>query len=655
MCGIAGIVNKNAALSPEGLLTCATAMASLMQHRGPDDAGVWVDPDGRAALSHRRLSIIDTSSAGHQPMLSPDGHHVLTYNGELYNFVELKAELESGGEHFKGRSDTEVLLRLLTKFGKDALPRLDSMFAFGFYDVRRRELLLARDIFGEKPLYYIDAPGYFAFASELHALTRLPGFDASIDQDAVATYLSLQYVASPDTIYRSCRKLPPAHWLRLDATGRVTMEPYFAFKAAADQTSRRSLDDLADELEEILARTVKRRLISDVPLGAFLSGGVDSATIAAIAVKKLGANLKTYSVGFEGHAESEHEEARAVAHHLGADHHEKILTPDALSLGQHIGKVLDEPNGDTSCLPTYLVSEFARQSVTVALSGDGGDELFGGYGRYFVTVDESRNRLNGACALRRWRAGDMYLSNRVLTFPDEELLRLFDPLPTRTHRFLQDHRASITTDKRPLINVLREFDAATYMPGAVLAKVDRMSMQHSLEVRAPLLGIEVAKFAMRLPADACYADGQGKLVLKRVASRYLPQEWMSRPKRGFGLPMTLWSNEVLLPSLRTLLLQEDSALARWVEPARLRAYVDGLARDFQPYRAWSLFILEVWLREHPATAAPRLANFAQESAAARMQAHGRRLRQAAGKLKAVARSAYRAGERAFRSRLGRAF
>jgi asparagine synthase (glutamine-hydrolysing) len=248
----------------------------------------------------------------------------------------------------------------------------------------------------------------------------------------------------------------------------------------------------------------------------------------------------------------------------------------------------------------------------------------------------------------------MYLSNRLLTFPDEELLQLFDPLPAHTHRFLQQHRSAITADKRPLINVLREFDAATYMPGAVLAKVDRMSMQHSLEVRAPLLGIDVAKFAMRLAADACYARGQGKLVLKRLASRYLPPEWMSRPKRGFGLPMTLWSNEVLLPSLRTLLLHEDSALSRWVEPARLRAYVDGLSHDFQPYRAWSLFILEVWLRSHPATAAPRLANSAGESAAARMRAHGRRLRQAAGKIKAVARGAYRAGERALRNRLGSA-
>ena len=653
MCGIAGIVNKNASLSPERLLTCATAMASLMQHRGPDDAGVWVDPDGRAALAHRRLSIIDTSSAGHQPMLSPDEHHVLTYNGELYNFLELKAELESRGEHFTGRSDTEVLLRLLIEFGKDALPRLDSMFAFGFYDVRRQELLLARDIFGEKPLYYIDAPGYFAFASELHALTRLPSFDASIEHDAVATYLSLQYVACPDTIYRSCRKLPPAHWLRLDATGRVTIEPYFAFKAASDQTSTRSLDELADELEELLVRTVKRRLISDVPLGAFLSGGVDSTTIAAIAAKKLGVNLKTYSVGFEEHAESEHEEARAVAHHLGTDHHEKILTPDALSLGQHIGKVLDEPNGDTSCLPTYLVSEFARESVTVALSGDGGDELFGGYGRYFVTVDESRSRMNGARAFGRWRAGDVYLSNRVLVFPDQELLQLFDPLPAHTRRFLQEHRAAITADKRPLINVLREFDAATYMPGAVLAKVDRMSMQHSLEVRAPLLGIEIAKFAMRLAADTCYARGQGKLVLKRVASRYLPQEWMSRPKRGFGLPMTLWSNEVLLPSLRSLLLHEDSALSRWVDPARLRAYVEGLARHFHPYQAWSLFILEVWLRSHPATAAPRATSLARESGSAGTEPQSnrpvRQLQLVTKRMKTIAKDVYRAGRHVLHS------
>jgi len=646
MCGIAGIVSKNGALSPPDLLASATAMANVMRHRGPNDSGAWLDPGGRAALSHRRLSIIDISSAGHQPMLSPDALQVLTYNGELYNFLELKAELESGGEHFETRSDTEVLLRLLRKFGQDALPRLDAMFAFGFYDTRRRELLLARDIFGEKPLYYVDTPSHFAFASELQALTLLSGFEASIDHDAIATYLSLQYVGCPDTIYRSCRKLPPGHWLRLDATERVTIEPYFTFKTAADQTSARSLDELADELEELLVRTVKRRLISDVPLGAFLSGGVDSTTIAAIAVKKLGVNLKTYSVGFQGHADSEHEEARAVACHLGTAHHEKILTPDALSLGQHIGKVLDEPNGDTSCLPTYLVSEFARESVTVALSGDGGDELFGGYGRYFVTVDESRNPLN-----RRWRAGDVYLSNRILVFPDEELLQLFDPLPTRTRQFLEQHRAAITSDCRPLINVLREFDAATYMPGAVLAKVDRMSMLHSLEVRAPLLGIDIAKFAMRLAADDCYARGQGKLVLKRVASRYLPQEWMSRPKRGFGLPMTLWSSEVLLPSLRAMLLHEDGALRRWVEPARLRAYVDGLSRDFQPYRAWSLFILETWLRSHPAAVVPRPTNSAAESAFARVESHGRRLRKTAGKIKAVARRAYLAGRRVLRSRL----
>jgi len=653
MCGIAGLVNKNAALAPRDLEACATAMAGVMQHRGPDDSGVWLAPDGRAALSHRRLSIIDTSSAGHQPMLSSDTQQALTYNGELYNFLELKAELELAGERFATRSDTEVLLRLLARSGEKALPQLDAMFAFGFYDTRRRELLLARDIFGEKPLYYIDTPHYFAFASELHALTKLPGFDASIEQDAIATYLSLQYVACPETIYRSCRKLPPGHWLRLDAAGSITVEPYFSFKTTADLTSTRSLDDLADELEELLVRSVRRRLISDVPVGAFLSGGVDSTTIAAIAVRKLGINLKTYSIGFEGHAESEHEEARAVAHHLGTDHHEKILTPDALSLGRHIGQVLDEPNGDTSCLPTYLVSEFARESVTVALSGDGGDELFGGYGRYFVTVDEWRNKLNGALSLVRWRAGDTYLSNRILVFPDQELLQLFDPLPIRTRQYLEQNRAAITADQRPLLNVLREFDAATYMPGAVLAKVDRMSMQHSLEVRAPLLGTDIAKFAMRLAADDCYGHGQGKLVLKRVASRYLPQEWMSRPKRGFGLPMTLWSSEVLLPSLRALLLHEDGALRRWIEPARLRNYVDGLARDFQPYRAWSLFILETWLRSHAAIVAPRLAASAAESTAAMTtlsEACSRQLQQGTTRLKSALKGMYRAGRRMLRGR-----
>ena len=388
MCGIAGIVDKRGKLGPARLAQLATEAADRMRHRGPDDSGTWLSPDGRCAVSHRRLSIIDVSSAGHQPMASKTGRSVITFNGEIYNFLELKHELEAQGAMFRSSSDTEVLLEMLERAGQKALPRLDAMFALGYYDISCQELLLARDIFGEKPLYYVDHENYFAFASELHALANLPGFDARIDRSSIASYLCFQYVPTPQTIYRSARKLPPASYLTVGPSGAVTIRPYYSFATSAAEHSARSLDDLADELEAILLTSLRRRLISDVPLGAFLSGGVDSSTVAALVTKKLGMLLQTFSIGFANHPDSEHLEAAEIARMLGTDHRDRVLSADAIELGHHIGTVLDEPNADSSCLPTFLLSGFAREHVTVALSGDGGDEMFGGYGRYFATVDE---------------------------------------------------------------------------------------------------------------------------------------------------------------------------------------------------------------------------------------------------------------------------
>jgi asparagine synthase (glutamine-hydrolysing) len=599
VCGIAGIVNKGR-MAPEQLESLARAMALTMAHRGPDDAGVWVAPDAHVALAHRRLSIIDVSEAGHQPMFSADGRAVITFNGELYNFRELRADMERRGVEFRTHSDTEVLLAALQRFGADALPRLDAMFAFGYYDLHSRELLLARDIFGEKPLYYLETAECLAFASELHALTKLPSFDATISTDAIASYLCFQYVPAPQAIYQSVRKLEPGHWLRVGAEGTLTSGRYFSFVTSSAQTSGRNLDDLADELEAILETSLRRRLISDVPLGAFLSGGVDSTAVAAIARRKLGAELKTFSIGFEGHKDSEHLEAAEIAAHLGTVHKDQVLTANAVELGKHVGSVLDEPNGDTSCLPTFLLSQFARREVTVALSGDGGDELFGGYGRYFNTVDEWTRKKARDPQLAWWQAGAVYVSQRILVFPDDELERVFSVIPGSLRASLLELRNGIDRDSRPLLNVLRELDARHYMPGAVLAKVDRMSMQHSLEVRAPLLGIDVARFAMTLASDDCYRAGQGKRVLKRVASRYVPAEWMARPKRGFGLPMDMWGARQLLPALDALIRTPDCRLAEWIPHANLVRYLDHLRSEFHPYRAWALFVLEHWLRTHPA-------------------------------------------------------
>jgi asparagine synthase (glutamine-hydrolysing) len=600
MCGIAGIVNKRGTFSAEHLRALAKQMADRMVHRGPDDSGVWVSPDGRCAMSHRRLAIIDTSSAGHQPMRSNTGRSVITFNGEIYNFLEIKRELERDGVSFHSHSDTEVLVTLLERQGANALPRLDAMFAFGHYDIADQELLLARDIFGEKPLYYIDHQDFFAFASELHALAHLPNFDPRINLEAIASYLCFQYLPTPHTIYQSARKLPPASYLTLGPSNGVEIRPYYRFETSADEQSTRSLDALADELEDILLRSLKRRLISDVPLGAFLSAGVDSSTIAALVTKKLGIPLKTFSIGFANHPDSEHLEAAEIALMLGTDHRERVLTADAIELGQHIGTVLDEPNADSSCLPTHLLSGFAREHVTVALSGDGGDEMFGGYGRYFVTVDEWNRKRKNAASLGWWRAGEVYWSNRILVYPDDQLKSALGKVPAGLASRLADMRRAVQDDHRPLLNVLREVDALNYMPGAVLAKVDRMSMQHSLEVRAPLIGIEVADFAKRLAANDCYREGSGKLVLKRIASRYLPEVWMNRPKRGFGLPMDLWSADKLLPATRKLVLGPEARLPAWLDRSLLDRYLDEMKRNFNSYRVWSLYILENWLRSHPA-------------------------------------------------------
>jgi asparagine synthase (glutamine-hydrolysing) len=600
MCGIAGIVSKRAKWSPSQLSAIAGAMADKMRHRGPDGSGVWVDAEGRCALSHRRLSIIDLTAAGAQPMTAREGECAVTYNGEFYNFREIKPELERAGVVFHSRSDTEVLLAGICRWNTDFLNKMDAMFAFGYYDSAQRELIIARDIFGEKPLYYVDSQDYFAFASELHALQDLPGFDPAIDRETIATYLMFQYVPAPQTIYAKTRKLPPGCYLRLRDGETPEVCRYFGFHTAEARTAGRSLDDLADELEEILVTSLRRRLISDVPLGAFLSGGVDSSTIAALVRKRLGLPLNTFSIGFAGDAGSEHFDAAEIAQLLGCRHHEQVLEGYAVDLGHHIGTVLDEPNGDSSCVPTYLVSRHARQSVTVALSGDGGDEMFGGYGRYFVTVDEDDAKRAGEARYADWTAGENYVSSRLLVFLDGDIAALFGAVPPGLASRLCGLRQRLSTDRRPLINVLRELDAANYLPGAVLAKVDRMSMQHSLEVRAPLLGREVAAFAAGLAGQSCYGAGQGKLVLKRVTTRYLPESWVSRQKRGFGIPIELWDKAHLLPATRALLEDREARLPQWLDRARIGACLDRLEANFHAYQCWGIFILETWLRSHRA-------------------------------------------------------
>ncbi|WP_019012907.1 asparagine synthase (glutamine-hydrolyzing) [Elioraea tepidiphila] len=635
MCGIAGIILKRG--QPGAIDTGAIArrMADLMAHRGPDDAGVWVSPDGRVALSHRRLAIIDLSAAGHQPMTGRSGRTHIVFNGEIYNFRDLRARFEAEGVAFRSDSDTEVLLEALERDGAAALNSLDAMFAFAWYDEASGRLMLARDIFGEKPLYYTDNDTCFAFASELSALAEVPGFDDRVDGDTIARFLAYQYVPAPETIYRGARKLPPAHLLMREADGTFATRAHYRFVPDGPAEPARSLSEAADELEAILVGTVRQRLISDVPLGAFLSGGVDSSLVVALAARVLGQPVKTFTIGFAGFAESEHKDAAEVAGLLGTDHREQVLSPDSVGLCEQIGRVLDEPNADSSCLPTFLLSRFTREAVTVALSGDGGDELFGGYGRYMATVDEAteaaRLRLPG------FSPGAAYWSARLLVFPESELQALAGGVPAALVDEFATARAALDGDPRPLVHRLREADVRMYMPGAVLAKVDRMSMQSSLEVRAPLLGREVADFASRLAASECVRGGAGKHVLKEVARRYLPSAIIDRPKRGFGLPMGLWGAEALLPAARALLLSGPTCLAAWIPRDRLARYLDRMTRDFSAYRVWALLVLEFWLRTHRHSVGAPLATTAALSAPVAGRAANRLVRLLARGRRMVAR------------------
>jgi asparagine synthase (glutamine-hydrolysing) len=601
MCGIAGLfLAQPKGFDPAASTAAVRRMIGTLEHRGPDAGGVWSDPAGRCVLGHRRLSIIDTSDAGIQPMGTGDGRWLISFNGEIYNFEDIKPALHAAGVSFRGRTDTEVLIEAIAKWGTDALRRLDGMFAFAAFDTLSGELLLARDAFGEKPLYYMELPdGRLAFASELQALEQVPGFDGTVDVNAMAEVLAFQYIGAPRSIYQTVKKLPPGHWLRVDAAGRLETGRYFAFRPGESGFIHRPMDDLVDELEDILVRSVRRRLISDVPLGAFLSGGVDSSTVCALIRRKLDRPLMTFSIGFKGAPESEHETAREFAKHLGTEHHDDILEPDAAEFLMDIGRLLDEPNADSSCLPTYLLSAFARRHVTVAMSGDGGDEMFGGYGRYFATLDEFNRRSNGE--LPGWQPGNVYFGNRILVSVEQHIQELFNAVPSGLAKHLGRLRAELD-DADELLCAMRRSDAENYMPGAVLPKVDRMSMQHSLEVRTPFLTAEVARFAERLPDSVLVQGGRGKLVLRELAYRYLPRELIDLPKQGFGLPMSDWARTSLLGVAGAMLESEDSRLREALGPNAIARFMtrQRTPGQFSTYQVWALAMLESWFRHHPA-------------------------------------------------------
>ena len=606
MCGIAGILAWDGRLALEELEHRACAMAESAAHRGPDDAGMWSDPGGGLAMAHTRLSILDTSSRGRQPLLNEDQTLAVACNGEIYNAPALRTGLEARGHVFHSQSDSETIVHTLEEsFSARGVRALDGMFGLAAWNAQSKTLLLARDPFGKKPLYYAQGNGWFAFSSELSGLALLPEFDARMSRDRLAKYLILQYVPAPETIFLGACKLPPGCMLTVKPGARPRIQRYFrnrffptdpGFPAPGRRffclgTTRPRFSKTQDRVEilrNMLVEAAGRRLASDVPLGAFLSGGVDSSLVAAIVRRELGRNMNTFSIGFEGSPESEHPYARQTAEHLGTRHHERLLSPDVLESVRLVAGLLDEPNGDSSCLPTLLLSEFAREQVTVALSGDGADEMFGGYGRYFD-------------ALTAMEKGDLaasYMTWRIFVFEPDHVDWLMGGMPGETRRYLRGWRSFLNARRYPPVHRLRRLDAATYMPGAVLAKVDRMSMRHALEVRCPFLDRRVAGFAAGLAPGECVRGKQGKLLLKQLGERYYPREWLDRPKTGFGLPMSFWRPEELVRFAEAVVLEPGGCLIDLLERERLERYFQEI-RDparFSVYQLWSLLVLEFWLR-----------------------------------------------------------
>lgn len=605
MCGIVGFVNYAGRYSPGQVRDYALAMREALTHRGPDDAGLWLSPDGLVALGHRRLSIVDLRPEGRQPMGNEDESVVVTFNGEIYNYQDLRTELLDRGHFFHSRTDTEVLCHLLEENPDAAIARLEGMFGLGAWRGRERELILARDPFGKKPLYYTQGPGFFAFASELTSLALLPGIERRIDPVGFQQYLLLQYTHAPRTIYQGCWKLEPGSLMRLQVRdGRLLSSPATRFFRFQPQEPARAPNeaDAVEELRSLAVDAVRDRLMGEVPLGAFLSGGVDSSLVAALMVRELGVRPRTFSVGFIDSPESEHEAARFVSEHLGTEHHEEMVDPAAVSLLPELADALDEPNGDSSCLPVYLLSRFTRQHVTIALSGDGGDELFGGYQRFADTLQEVQRppRLYWALRHRRWwRPADSYLLRALPGLAERDVKTLVGSYLPEVDGMLRQWRNGLNDASRPLIHRMRQLDADAYMPGAVLAKVDRMSMRFALEVRCPLLDVRLARWAERLPAAWCHDGRHGKLLLKKLAQRYLPREFLDRPKQGFGLPARAWSKEALMERAWDSLLSTTSIVGSQVDRTALRRFLErqNLPQGFSVYQVWGLLLLEEWLQQ----------------------------------------------------------
>jgi asparagine synthase (glutamine-hydrolysing) len=619
MCGITGVVRLDGAGADEGLVH---AMTQILAHRGPDGQGVFVD--GPVGLGHRRLAIIDLDT-GAQPMSSEDGSVVLVFNGEIYNYRELRRELESRGRVFRTASDTEVILQSYEAFGVECLARLRGMFAFALWDGRRRRLLLARDRVGIKPLVYSWDGRRLVFGSEIKALLQDVTVARDLDWDALRDYLVFHYVPSPRTIFKSIRKLPPASYLLFDL---VRAEPevrrYWDLRLAPHDG--RPDAEWTEELRWRLEDAVRSHMVSDVPLGAFLSGGMDSSAVVALMARAGGAPVRTFSIGFDETDFDELRYARAVARRYGTDHCEFVVKPDALDVLPRLAWQFDEPFADSSALPTYYVAKITREHVTVALSGDGGDETFAGYRRYAKSLELHERwdyqplralkpllravarlvppgaRGRGYVELRSedevnryYRIMTAYRDRSSVRLLNREIQAQLEPAPDG----VVFQRLALEAAIPDYVSLLQYLDVRTYLPEDILTKVDRTSMLVSLEARVPLLDHVLMEFVATMPSSLKLQRGVGKLVLKRAMEADLPTEVIERRKMGFGVPLERWFRGEFGAHTREVLLDQRARRRAWIEPAAVVSVLDEhrAARRDHSAQIWALLCLEYWARQ----------------------------------------------------------
>lgn len=641
MCGIAGLIDHRGRWTREERIVTALTMADAVAHRGPDDDGVWSDNAQGVVLSHRRLSIIDLSPLGHQPMTSPGGRYVLTYNGELYNHADLRRDLESAGVRFRSHSDTEVVAAAIEHWGlRTALERSNGMFAFGVWDRERNELSLARDRLGEKPLYFAEHAGTFAFCSEIKSLVAARVIPLTIDRSAIALFLRHAYIPAPWSIYAGVRKLSPGSYLTVrpgDAAAEVRYwDPIEFFDEPARTVDPRVA---ADELEALLAESIRLRMVADVPVGAFLSGGIDSSAVVALMQQQTSTPVKTFTVGFAESAYDEADHARRVAVHLHTDHTQLDVSPaEARAVIPRLPNMYDEPFADPSALPTALVAELARSSVTVSLSGDGGDELFNGYDRYrrggrferFAWRVPPAARRTGASLLRHLPPAvlDRTLSH-VMKRPSERARRFADIWtaagPEAVYSSLIGYFQDPTTMLRDAVEPptaltdaacwprgrtfrdrMAAVDLVSYLPDDILVKLDRATMAVSLEGRVPLLDHRLVEWALALPIDLKVGANGAKQVLRDVLYRYVSRDLVDRPKMGFGAPIGDWIRGPLREWAAALLDDrriDDDGYFDTREVSRLwREHLNG-SRDWS-YHLWIVLSFQAW-RESIVGAAPQ--------------------------------------------------